>query len=35
MADGNLPHQESWHSSAELVGVPGLPGTERGIRKMA
>ncbi|MCX7563444.1 Mu transposase C-terminal domain-containing protein [Xanthomonadaceae bacterium XH05] len=35
MADGSLPGIERWYSAAELAGLPGLPGTERGVRKMA
>lgn len=34
MADGNMA-TERWYSAAELAGVPGLPGTERGVRKAA
>lgn len=34
MADGSKA-TERWYSAAELAGLAGLPGTERGIRKMA
>jgi len=30
-----MTNREVWYSAAELAGQPGLPGTERGIRKKA
>lgn len=33
MADGSST--ERWYSAADLSGIPGLPGTERGIHKAA
>ena len=34
MADGTA-HATSWYSAAALAGKPGMPGTERGVLKMA
>lgn len=34
MADGNHT-PDRWLSTAELAGMPGMPSTERGVRKMA
>ena len=35
MADGSVPLTDRWYSALELAGLPGLPSTERGIRKAA
>lgn len=35
MADGSSASTTTWHSAAELAGKPGVPGTERGVLKMA
>lgn len=35
MADGQLADSEPWYSAADLVGLSGLPSTERGIHKIA
>lgn len=35
MADGGHHDEKQWLSAAELAGLPGMPGTDRGVRKMA
>jgi len=35
MADGQIAITERWYSARELAGLPGVPGTERGVRKKA
>ena len=35
MADGDRAASIEWFSAAALAGVAGMPGTERGVRKMA